>query len=101
MARRKKPKLIRVQLAGGPYDSDLFCPYCGTQILSVEDIDNVGECPHLIYSAMDDDPEPDDEDEGGDTEKPTFHANDLCFVYFEQAPASRDHFFVFRENAEQ
>lgn len=85
---KKKAEIVRVKLDGGPYDSALFCPYCGAEILE-PDGEGIGDCPHLVHSGMEEDPE-----EVGEME---FRHNDLCFVYFEPAPASREHYFVFRE----
>jgi hypothetical protein len=79
-------KLIAVPLSGAPYAAELFCPYCGEQILEPE-TDETGDCPHLVHADME---EPVDEQ---------VHANDLCFLRFEPAPASRHHYFVFREAA--
>jgi hypothetical protein len=84
----KNSKMVRVQLDGDPYASSLFCPYCGASILDPEAECN-GECPHLIYSDIEGDPEEEGEQK--------FLPNDVCFVYFEEPPASRDHYFVFRE----
>lgn len=77
-------KLITVSLGGDPYAAELYCPYCGEQILEPEG-ENTGECPHLVHADME---EPDEE---------AIEANDLCFMFFEAAPASRYHYFVFRE----
>ena len=77
-------KLITIPLSGDPYDSELFCPYCGEQILEPE-AEGTGDCPHLVHADME---EPDDEE---------VQTNDLCFMFFEPAPASRHHYFVFRE----
>ena len=77
-------KLIKVPLSGDPYASELFCPYCGEQILECE-AEEAGDCPHLIHADLE---EPDDEE---------VQANDLCFMFFEPAPASRHHYFIFRE----
>jgi hypothetical protein len=77
-------KLITIPLSGDPYDSELFCPYCGEQILEPE-AEGTGDCPHLVHADIE---EPDDEE---------VQANDLCFMFFEPAPASRHHYFVFRE----
>jgi hypothetical protein len=80
----KKPEMMRVPLSGDPYDSDLFCPFCGEQVLEAGGGD-VGQCMHLIHAdiSLDDAPE--------------FLPSDLCFVLFEPGPASREHYFVFRE----
>jgi hypothetical protein len=85
---KKKPEMARVRLDGGPYDSALFCPYCGAEILTPGG-DGFGACPHLVHSGMEEDPE----EAGEITPRP----NDLCFVFFEPAPACREHYFVFRE----
>jgi hypothetical protein len=85
---KKKPKLVRVQLDGAPYESALFCPYCGMEILEPGG-EEIGTCPHLIHADMEGDPE-----EAGEQE---FRSNDLCFVLFEPPPAWREHYFVFRE----
>ena len=77
-------KLITIPLSGDPYDSELFCPYCGEQILEPE-AEETGDCPHLVHADLE---EPDGEE---------ILANDLCFMFFEPAPASRHHYFVFRE----
>lgn len=87
---KKQAKMVRVQLSGGPYDSLLFCPYCGTQILEPEGEDIENWCPHLIHAGIEDLEEAEEE----------FLSNDLCFVFFEGAPASREHYFVFREAGE-
>lgn len=81
---RKQPKMIRVPLSGDPYNSDLFCPFCGEQVLEAGG-EGVEQCPHLIHAdiSMDDAPE--------------FFSSDLGFVFFEPAPACREHFFIFRE----
>jgi hypothetical protein len=80
----KKPEMVKVQLGGDPYDAELYCPHCGTQILEPGG-EGIGECPHLIHA-----------DIGLDTDE-EFQANDLAFVFFEPAPASQEHYFVFRE----
>lgn len=80
----RTPSLITIDLTGDPYDSELFCPYCGEQILE-PDGDGMGECPHLIHA---------------DLEEPVAdpaNTNDLCFRFYEPAPACRHHYFVFRE----
>ncbi len=82
---RKDPEMVRVRLSAGPYDSELFCPFCGEQILE-PDGEGVGECPHLLYASV-----------GMDTDV-EFRPSDLCFVYFEPAPACQEHYFVFRES---
>lgn len=78
------PKLITVSLSGDPYSAELFCPFCGEQILE-PDGEDMGSCPHLVHADME---EPDEA---------AIESNDLCFMYFEPAPASRHHYFVFRE----
>lgn len=88
-------KMVRVQLDSDPYESALFCPYCGAKILEPGRFD-MGECPHLIYADMED-PEEDHEDDG----EHEFRPSDLCFVFFEPAPASREHYFVFRQSCEE
>lgn len=79
-----KNKLSTIAIGGDPYAAELFCPYCGEQILEPE-AEETGGCPHLVHADME---EPDDEE---------IRANDLCFMFFEPAPASRHHYFVFRE----
>jgi len=83
---KKKARMARVSLEGDPHDSNLFCPFCGEEILEPGG-EGIGQCPHLIHSGMEEDPE-----EEGEIE---FLHNDLCFVYFEPAPAGRGHYFVF------
>jgi hypothetical protein len=83
---KNDPEITRVQLGGDPYDSTLFCPFCGEQILEPEG-DGVGQCPHLIHA-----------DIGMDTAM-EFLPGDFAFVLFEPGPASREHYFVFREAA--
>jgi len=84
---KKEPEMTRVRLGGDPYDSTLFCPFCGESILE-PDGESVGECPHLIHAGI-----------GMDTDV-EFLPSDFCFVYFEPAPACNEHNFVFREFAE-
>ena len=31
---KKKSEMVRVQLDGDPYESALYCPFCGTEILT-------------------------------------------------------------------
>lgn len=77
-------KLITVHLSGGPYASDLFCPYCGEQILDAA-ADDAGDCHHLVHADIE---QPDNA---------VVQDNDLCFLFYEPAPANRHHYFVFRE----
>jgi len=81
---KQKPQLITVELSGDPYDAELFCPYCGEQILEPEG-EEAGMCPHLVHADL--------EEPNGEEVQP----NDLCFMYYEAAPADRHHYFVFRE----
>jgi hypothetical protein len=81
---RKAPDMVKVRLSADPYDTELFCPFCGEQILGPGG-DGMGSCEHLLHASIGLD---------GDVE---FEPTDLCFVYFEPAPASREHCFVFRE----
>ena len=74
----------KVEVAGrSPYD-ELYCPFCGESILHPER-DDLGECPHLIYAEMEE--EPDSKD---------FEEQDICLEFFEPAPAGRYHYFIFR-----
>lgn len=84
----KKKRMPRVILSAELYQATLHCPYCGELILEPE-AENAGDCPHLIFADMECDPE--------DQEDQTFRENDLCFEMFESAPASRNHYVVFRE----
>jgi len=84
---KKEPEMTRVRLGGDPYDSTLFCPFCGEPILE-PDSEGIGQCPHLIHA-----------DIGMDTDV-EFAPGDFCFVYFEPAPACQEHNFVFREFVE-
>jgi len=78
----------RISLNRSP-DDNLFCPFCGTQTIEAGE-EAINECPHLVYSNMDEDPEGSAEYKKSET--------DICFVLFESAPASREHFFIFRED---
>ena len=80
----KEPTIITVELSGDPYVCDLFCPYCGEQILD-SDGEGITECLHLIHADVEEPPV-----EPG-------HTNDLCFRFYEPAPACQYHYFVFRE----
>jgi hypothetical protein len=79
-----KSQVLTVRLSGDPYSTALFCPFCGEQILSQE-AEEAGDCPHLVHADIE---EPGQE---------VVQDNDLCFMFFEPAPASRHHYFVFRE----
>ena len=84
-----KKKIPRVLIPSGPYKLTLHCPYCGELILKPE-VENTGDCPHLVLSDMESDPEDNNEEE--------FRKNGFCIEMFESAPANRSHYFVFREN---
>lgn len=83
---KQQPEIVRVKLNADPYATELFCPFCGEQILEPEG-EGIGQCPHLIHA-----------DIGTDTEV-EFLPSDLGFIYFEPAPACREHVFVFREGS--
>ena len=85
---QNKSELVRIQLKGSPYDSALHCPFCGSVIIWPGE-EGLGECGHLVYSGMEEDPV--------ESEDYEYQANDFCFEYFEAAPADRSHYFVFRE----
>ncbi len=85
---KKNPELVYIQLKGSPYESSLHCPFCGSVILWPGE-ESFGECEHLVYSEMEEDPI-----ESEDYEN---LPNDFCFMYIEPPPADRSHYFVFRE----
>ena len=80
--------MYRVQLNRSPYDF-LFCPFCGTKT-SEPDGENFMECSHLVYYNMGEDPE--------DSQDYKPQETDICFTFFEPAPASIECYFVFRED---
>lgn len=76
-----------LHLETGPYETDLWCLYCGTQTINADKPDSINECSHLVHYGMDD-----SEDDSHFTSR----EGDLCIEYVEDAPASRLHRFVYR-----
>ena len=74
----------KIRLNTGPYDLTLYCPFCGTCIVT-EDFS--GECPHTILC-------------GPDEDTSDLRDTDICFKAYEGGPASREHMYAFREPTE-
>lgn len=72
---------MRHRLHSDPYLMNLFCPFCGEQIVGEE---FVSECVHVICAGLD---HPDEH---------LVQEGDIVFVAHEQ-DADRDHVFAFRE----
>ncbi|MFT5241727.1 MAG: hypothetical protein ACI9X0_002714 [Kiritimatiellia bacterium] len=85
-----------IALPLNPYEDSLYCPYCGTGIITkkLSDDCELGECKHLVYANVDE--SPDDENDSAFTPQ----SDDFCFSIHESAPADRNHYFVFRKSAE-
>ena len=76
----------RIKLNSDPYELTLYCPFCGNQVVSNDEEEgSVDPCEHVVCCGVDDPGESD------------IKESDIVFACFEPAPASRDHFFTFRE----
>jgi hypothetical protein len=75
----------RINVNANPYELDLFCPFCGEQIVGGGDEGFADSCDHTICVGPDDDGADDITD------------SDIVFVAFESAPACREHIFAFRQ----
>jgi hypothetical protein len=76
----------RIELNSDPYELELYCPFCGEQIIGTVEGEGFSEtCEHTVCVGFDDPGEEDIRD------------TDIVFVAYEGAPASREHIFAFRE----
>jgi hypothetical protein len=80
----------RILLKSDPNYLDLFCPFCGEQVLGSEEHGEgfSSECSHTICLGFDDE----------DAEA-NIVESDVVFEAHEGAPADRMHIFAFREPA--
>jgi hypothetical protein len=82
---REVDAMPRIELQCDPYELELYCPFCGTNVVSSEGEGVVESCSHCVCLGLDDDSEEDILD------------TDITFVAFEPAPACQEHIFAFRE----
>ncbi len=76
----------RMRLHVEPYELDLYCPFCGRQVVSGDEDKDLGSpCNHVVCRGCDDPAES------------RVKKSDLVFECFEPVPASRIHIFAFRE----